>query len=585
MVAKLRKTPNENGRTPIVCGADIELGNFVRGLDQRGGTGRGASRLLLREIQGYPGPKATALRVCECARCRSARKAVLAGTRVEASEGLGLALFDPRDWGRKFLPTNGGCAYIDMDHLELCLPEVTSAFDHVSAWHAMLAIARKAMLAANAKLPPDQSLQLLVNNSDGFGHSYGSHLNFLVTRRTWDNLFQRKMHYLLWLAAFQASSIVFSGQGKVGSENDAPHVNYQISQRADFFEQLVSIQTTHNRPLVNSRNESLCGPGGPKSGGDLARLHVIFFDNTLSHTACLLKVGVMQIVIAMIEAERVNLDLLLDDPVDAVHRWSHDPTLETRAHLAAGPDVTAVELQLLFLEEARTFVEDGGCEGIVPRASEIIELWADTLQKLWRRDWASLEGRLDWVLKLRLLEGVIAERRGLDWSSIELKHLDHAYANLDLNEGLYWACERSNRVERIASEEEIAFFETNPPNDTRAWTRAMLLRAVEPAAIIDVDWHQMEFAFRDQENRGQRLSLKMGHPLAFNRTETEAVIAKSQTLEGLLKRLGSGARVENSITRHPKRGERLPTINERGRRGARKRARTHTSNASQGTHK
>ena len=28
-------------------------------------------------------------------------------------------------------------------------------------------------------------------NSDGYGHSYGSHLNFLVTRRAWDDLFNR----------------------------------------------------------------------------------------------------------------------------------------------------------------------------------------------------------------------------------------------------------------------------------------------------------------------------------------------------------------------------------------------------------
>ncbi len=112
------------------------------------------------------------------------------------------------------------------------------------------------MDSANARLPEGRSIQVLVNNSDGHGHSYGSHLNFLVTRRTWDNIIRRKPHYLGWLASFQASSIVYTGQGKVGSENGAPEVPFQISQRADFFETLVGTQTTFDRPIVNSRDEA-----------------------------------------------------------------------------------------------------------------------------------------------------------------------------------------------------------------------------------------------------------------------------------------------------------------------------------------
>ena len=104
----------------------------------------------------------------------------------------------------------------------MLLPEVLSAYDHVAAWHAMLRIARGALDAANAKLPAGQRIHVLVNNSDGRGNSYGSHLSFLVTRRAWDNIFERKLHHLLFLAAFQASSIVVTGQGKVGAENGAP---------------------------------------------------------------------------------------------------------------------------------------------------------------------------------------------------------------------------------------------------------------------------------------------------------------------------------------------------------------------------
>jgi proteasome accessory factor A len=528
------KSIKQNDRVPIICGADIELGNFVIGQSDRQRTGAAASRLLLREVEGYPGPRSTILKDCRCEACRAARK---------SSRRKGLRptqrVINAQDWGRKFLPANGGCIYIDMDHLELCLPEVTNAFDHVAAWHAMLRIARQAMRDANEKMPEGERLQLLVNNSDGFNHSYGSHLNFLVTRRTWDNLFQRKMQYLLWLAAFQTSSIVFTGQGKVGSENGAPAVNYQIAQRADFFEQLVGIQTTYHRPIVNSRDESLCGSS--KGSPDLARLHVIFFDNTLNQIACLLKVGVMQIVIAMIEAEQINLELLLDDPVQAVHQWSHDPSLNARATLAGGLQVTAVELQLLFLEEARRFVGEGGCDGIVPRAAEILDVWEDTLLKLHRRDWPALECSLDWVLKQRLLQRVLAQRPELSWSSPAIKHLDHAFGNLDLAEGLYWLCESDDRVNRVVQEKQIAYFETNPPEDTRAWTRAMLLRAVEPKAISDVNWHHIDFDYRDQTNRRRKAVLQMTNPMVFNRANVLQAFTESETLEDLLERLGADA--------------------------------------------
>jgi hypothetical protein len=156
-------------------------------------------------------------------------------------------------------PGHGGCVYIDLDHLELCLPEVLSAYDHVACWHAMLRLGQQTVAAANARRPVERRITVLVNNSDGHGQSYGSHLNFLLTRRAWDELVHRKLHHQAYLAAFQVSSIVLTGQGKVGSENGTPGVDYQIAQRADFIETLTGIQTTYRRPLINTRDEALCG--------------------------------------------------------------------------------------------------------------------------------------------------------------------------------------------------------------------------------------------------------------------------------------------------------------------------------------
>ena len=480
---------------PKILGADVELSNFIVGLKYgAAGTGPEAAKALLREIHGVSD------------RCVT--------NRLE-------------DWGRRYLPSNGACSYIDLGHLEICLPETRSAHDFLASWQAMLRIARGALQAANAKLPEDQRLHVLVDNSDGQGHSYGSHLNILLSRETWDRLFHRKLQYLLYLASFHASSIVYAGQGKVGSENGAPPVRYQISQRADFIETISGSQTTFRRPLVNTRDEPLCRTG--------ARLHTICYDSNLCHVATVLKAGVLQIVLAMLEADWVSYDLLLEDPIHALSGWSHDPTLESRAPVLAGSWLTAVEHQLLFLEEARRFVDQGNRELLIPRATEIVELWESTLLQLEAKDFASLASRLDWVAKLSIIESTLAEHPDLDWDSPGIKHLDQLYASLDPDEGLYWCAERQGLMEILATEPDIERFMYEPPEDTRAWTRAMLLRAGADA-IEKVDWHFVRFGNAD----GSCSTVELDDPAGSTRLETEELFHRGLGLDGLLDAFGHG---------------------------------------------
>lgn len=529
----MRKRNTSRERAPKLCGADIELGNFVLGTEGGGRSGREASHALLAEIDGLA--VGSAWRPpAECA------------GRIGIDLGTTIAGYNPQDWGRKFLASNGGCAYIDLDHLELCLPEVRSAYDHVACWHAMLRIARAALDAANERRTAGRRIQVLVNNSDGQGNSYGSHLNFLLTRRAWDRIFQRKLHQLLYLAAYQASSIIFTGQGKVGSENDAPEAHYQISQRADFYETLLGPQTTYNRPVVNSRDEPLCGAGRRRDGG-FARLHVIFFDNTLCHAASLLKVGATQIVLAMLEAEDGEPDLILDDAVEAVQAWSRDPRLQTRARTCSGKHVTAIEAQAIIVERARRFVDRGGCDGAVPRAREIVALWEDTLDKLERRDFAALARRLDWVLKLWIIERAREQRPQLRWNSPELKHLDHLYSSLDAAEGLYWTYERAGAVEKLVPDSAIERFVSEPPEDTRAWARATLLRHIPEGRVEDVDWDGIRFRPKSASRYWTPpRTLRLEDPLDPHREEIEEALGREGGLERLAELLDpspDGARI------------------------------------------
>jgi len=543
---------------PRITGADIELGNFILGLEMPGGTGYEASRALLREVDGVlaaappyggDGPAAAP---------------AWAGASVVGGSYGGAAAapvgFYSQDFGRKYLPSNGGCIYVDLNHLELCIPEVRTALDHVAAVHAMYRHAGEALRRANARLPVGQQIQLLANNSDGRSNSYGSHLNFLVRRRTFENLFSRKLHYLLYLAAYQVSSIVFTGQGKAGSENGRPWVPYQLSQRADFVMTLKGVQTTQDRPIVNLRDEALCGPhwqargnvaGRPLAADQLARVHCIFYDSNLCHVAMLLKVGVMQIILSMIEAEAVDVDLLLDDPVQSVHVWSEDPTLRARCRLANdGRHVTALELQRMFFERAETFADAGGLEGIVPDAREILALWGDTLDKLEQRSFDALLGRLDWILKLHTLETAVAEHRDLGWQSPELSYLDQIYASLDPAIGLYWRYQEAGTVDQVVDQATIDRFTTEPPEDTRAWTRAMLLRKAGPHRVERIDWDEVVLEVPTKAG-SESIRVALDDPRRHTRRQSESLMARHEGLYETAAALGGTAERRASTAAMP----------------------------------
>lgn len=545
---------------PKICGADIELGNMIVGdpLDQAAGAAGDAARALLDEIPGFtrgsarnyyppsysdttwpPTPGMYDYPI-EQDRCRAS-----------VNQGSGYREY-AQDRGRKFLPANGGCAYIDLDHLEICLPEVTSAFDHVAAFGGMLRIARQAMVRANDRMPAGQTIKVLVNNSNGHGSSYGSHLNFLTTRDCWNNIFNRRMHYLLFLATYQCAGIVLTGAGKIGSENSHEPVPYQIAARADFFEVLTGPQTTFRRPICNSRDEPLVGiPRTGRRDQRLARLHSIFFDNTLCQTSSLLKVGMTQIILCMIEQEHVPVRLILDDPVESLHRWSRDPELKVKNCSIDGAEYTAVEMLDAIFEKAKSFVDAGRTNGLVSDVDRIMELWGQCLDGLHRRDFDYLGSRIDWVAKLSVLKRAAA-KRNLAWDSPAMKYLDHLYSSLDPGEGLYWALERAGAVQKLVSDAQIERFAAEPPDDTRAWLRAYILRHAEPGALDDVDWDVIQLREKNVSPSGGTFDtypeISLTSPLRFTRQDCEKVLQAAPSLIEGLRALGLGRELGSGYT-------------------------------------
>ena len=507
-----------------ILGADVELGNVIENGHAAAMPNDRAARLLLAQIEGVPGSGVGINPYAVYGGYAGYASYGSRGGYSRAADGAQVE-HDPQDWGRKFLTTNGGCAYIDLGHLELCIPEVRSARDFVCHHQANLALARSAREAAAARLHDGQRLVVMANNSDRLGNSWGGHLNVLITRELWRRIFERMYPELFVIAAFQTSSILYTGQGKVGSENTQPWVPYQITQRGDFFECLVGEQTTYRRPIINARDEAHCGPA---SGGlELARLHVIFHDTTLTPVSNYLKAGVSQLVLALLETGWCDKQLMLANPLDALTAWGHDPDLGASAALADGRSITAIAHQRLFLEPVKAFVARGDAS-CVPDAQEIVALWEDTLDRLERRsadDTEVLARRLDWVLKRELLSRAIARHPGLDWASPAIRAADLRFASLG-GDGLYDAVAAVSGVDAWVTEAELERAQRVPPEDTRAWLRTMLLRQAGPRGIARVNWD--EVCLNPAAAREPPLVVRLDDPRCHTRADVQSHWAASQ---------------------------------------------------------
>jgi len=349
---------------------------------------------------------------------------------------------------------NGGRLYVDGAHPEYSTPEVSNARDLVLFEKAGERLLDRCREAANATLPAHQQLLLYKNNSDGKGNSYGYHENYLVSRRLgFDRLVEG-------LTPFLVSRIVFCGAGKVGSENGTEPCDYQLSQRADFFETLIGLDTMAKRPIINTRDE-------PHADEEkYRRLHVIVGDSNMSELTTYLKVGTTAIVLALVEDGCIRKDLALEDPVRAIKEISHDTTCRRKVRLKRGKEFSAVELQREYLELALEYYATAEASAQV---ADLLERWQAVLDRL-AEDPLSCHRELDWVIKKELLTSYMA-KKGIGFDDQRISMLDLQYHDLRRDKGLFYRLEREGYVERLCTDAEILEAIGTPPADTRAYFR------------------------------------------------------------------------------------------------------------------
>ena len=373
--------------------------------------------------------------------------------------------------------TNGARFYVDHAHPEYSSPEVTSPRDVVlwdKAGERIIAEAARRALS----VPGTSPVHIYKNNTDNKGVSYGCHENYLMSRST---SFADVIRHLI---PFFVSRQVICGAGRVGIGADGKSDGFQLSQRADFFEVEVGLETTLKRPIINTRDEPHADPEKYR------RLHVIIGDANMSELSTYLKVGTTSLVIAMIEAGWLVADLSLEAPVATLRAVSHDPSLTQQVTLRDGRTMTAVQLQMEYLEQARKFVEDRWGSDADDQTRDVLTRWESTLVRL-EAEPMSLSRELDWVAKLAILEGY-RERDGLDWSSPRLQLVDLQYSDVRQDKGLYNRLVATGRFDRLVSEDEVERAMTEPPGDTRAYFRGRCL-AKFASEVSAASWDSVIF--------------------------------------------------------------------------------------------
>jgi Pup amidohydrolase len=425
---------------------------------------------------------------------------------IDAEEDTGMA--------NVILP-NGARLYVDHAHPEYSSPEVTNPLDAVR-WDKAGELVMLEAVRRVASMPGiNGPINLYKNNTDNKGASYGAHENYLCSRST---PFTSLVRHLI---PFFVTRQIICGAGRVGLGQDGRTAGFQISQRADFFEVEVGLETTLKRPIVNTRDE-------PHADADLyRRLHVIIGDANMSEVSTYLKVGTAALVLAMIEDDYLADDLAIGHPVRELHSVSHDASLQHTIQLLDGRSITGLDLQGEYLTRARKYVAERQGADAEPATIDVLDRWESALSRL-AQDPMLLANELDWVAKLRLLEGY-RDRDGLDWDSPRLQLVDLQYSDVRPEKGLYNRLVSRGAFTTLLGADDAASAVGSPPEDTRAYFRGECLRRYG-SSIAAASWDSVIF----DVGRESLVRVPMLEPLRGTKAHVQELLDRSPTANDLI---------------------------------------------------
>lgn len=425
-------------------------------------------------------------------------------------------VIDPNALGSaNVVTTSGARFYVDHAHPEYSSPETTNAWDAV-IWDKAGELVMHAAAQASGAIEDQPTLKIHKNNVDGKGASYGSHENYLYPRSYDTEAVQAALipHFV--------TRQIYTGAGRLGLGAESQSPGFQISQRADYIETTVSLETTLNRGIINTRDES-------HVGDDWARMHVIIGDANLSEYSTFLKLGTTALVLDAVGAGADFSDLALYEPVAAVHQISRDLECSAPVRLYGNVERTAVDIQR---EIRRRVAESVPAEHRHDKDDLVLELWGEILDDL-DRDPMSTADRLDWTAKLSLLTAYRA--RGLEWDHPTMAVVDIQYHDIDPAKGLYNALVRTGRIRTLVPADDVAAAAAQAPTDTRAWLRGEVARRFS-GELLAANWDTLVLDTPYGASSTTRVLL--ADPLQGTAEQLQEALADVDDAAGLVRVLG-----------------------------------------------
>lgn len=394
---------------------------------------------------------------------------------------------------------NGARLYVDHAHPEYSSPEVTTPRDAVAYDRAGEVIMRHtAALLADDE---DGPTQLYKNNTDGQGASYGTHENYLLRRDVpWARV-------VAGMTPFFVARQVVTGSGRVGIGTESERAGFQLTQRADFFEAEVGLETTLKRPIINTRDEPHA------DHRKYRRLHVIVGDANHADVANLLKMGMTSLVLGALEDEALPR-IVLARPVTSMRAVSHDLTLAEPLDLVDGRAMSALDILEAYRDATHTWWRRRGDDPVEEQTREVFEHWGRVLDGL-RRDPMSLAADLDWVAKKSVMEAFMT-RHDVGWDDPRLRALDIQWSDVRADKGLFHTFERAGRFTRVVSDEDVARAVVEPPRDTRAWLRGKSIEAFG-SDVASASWDGMVYRTTQPSSYTR---IRLPEPLAGSAEQT-----------------------------------------------------------------
>nr|WP_142120766.1 depupylase/deamidase Dop [Rarobacter faecitabidus] len=375
--------------------------------------------------------------------------------------------------------TNGARLYVDHAHPEYSSPEVTNPRDAV-LWDRAGELVMAAGAVEASRLTGTEMV-VYKNNVDGKGASYGTHENYLVDREVpFEDI-------VAALTTFFVTRNILIGSGRVGLGPRGEEAGFQISQRADYMEAEVGLETTMRRPIINTRDE-------PHADRDRwRRLHVIIGDANTFDFATYLKLGATACVLWAIELSQEYPDfqtrltsLRLADPVADVQRVSRDVSLSATLALSDGRRLTAAQIQYEYISVVRDLYSRVGEPD--PESEALLAAWSETLDGL-VQDPYSVAHRVEWVAKLQVLSR-LKEREHLDWDSPRLAAVDLQWSDMREGRGISAKLRQAGAVATLTDPAEVRRAVAEPPEDTRAYFRGRVLTKFSES-VVTASWDTM----------------------------------------------------------------------------------------------